>query len=224
MRHVLSTRLKSACALALVSGVIGISVLVGPNANAADPLGLYVGASLGQGRVETGSFASPGPVAGVVPTLGNFKENHSAYKLMVGVRPISVLGAELDYIDFGHPSGSVSASGIGSASADVTLKGPAAFALLYLPIPVVDVYLKAGLARLQSNATVNVTLNGVACPILNPNCALAQAHTSANTSTLAGGIGAQFKFGSAAVRGEYERFSAVGGNPALFSVGITWAF
>jgi hypothetical protein len=31
------------------------------------------------------------------------------------------------------------------------------------------------------------------------------------------GAGAQFKFGSLAVRGEYERFSAAGGNPCFRS-------
>jgi hypothetical protein len=40
----------------------------------------------------------------------------------------------------------------------------------------------------------------------------------------AGGAGAQFKIGPFAVRGEYERFNAAGGNPSLSSVGIIWKF
>jgi hypothetical protein len=40
----------------------------------------------------------------------------------------------------------------------------------------------------------------------------------------AGGGGAQYKFGSWAVRAEYERFNAAGGNPSLLSAGVTWAF
>jgi opacity protein-like surface antigen len=40
----------------------------------------------------------------------------------------------------------------------------------------------------------------------------------------AAGAGAQFKIGSLAVRGEYERFNAAGGNPGLLTVGIIWKF
>ena len=39
-----------------------------------------------------------------------------------------------------------------------------------------------------------------------------------------GGLGAQYKLGSWAVRAEYERFNAAGENPSLLSVGITWTF
>jgi hypothetical protein len=111
-------------------------VLLAPlsgNAVAEDLLGLYVGGAVGESRVAVNSegFA-----------LSNFRENHSAFQLMAGVRPISLVGAEIDYIDFGHPSGSLNA-----APASATLKGAAAFGVLYLPIPVIDVYGKAGLAR-----------------------------------------------------------------------------
>jgi hypothetical protein len=123
---------------------------------AVDLLGLYVGGAVGDAQVDANA---PGI------TTGDFKQNHSAFKIMAGVHPISPLGAELDYIDFGHPSGS-----LGGQAADASMKGAAAFGLLYLPLPlpVVDVYAKAGLARLQSTLNGNQVLSGVGtCAICN---------------------------------------------------------
>jgi hypothetical protein len=56
-----------------------------------------------------------------------------------------------------------------------------------------------------------------------PSCQFSKRYEVTNTG-LAAGAGAQFKFGSLSVRGEYERFSAAGGNPSLFSLGLTWTF
>jgi len=180
-------------------------------AAAADILGFYAGAAVGQSQVETGS----GGIA--PPPTDHFKENHSALKLMAGLRPIPLLGAELAYIDFGHPSGS-----LGGASADVRMKGLAAFGVLYLPVPVVDFYLKAGAARLQT------TLNGtvfLACPVSLPYCQPTAPFRIDRTNTnFAAGAGAQIRFGSLAARAEYERFTTVGGNPALVSLGLVWMF
>jgi hypothetical protein len=63
----------------------------------------------------------------------------TAYQFFVGVRPISFLGAEMAYLDFGHAYGTLN-----SAVADLSLKGEGAFGMLYLPVPVIDVYLEAG--------------------------------------------------------------------------------
>ena len=56
----------------------------------------------------------------------------------------------------------------------------------------------------------------------NPNCALFRLDRT-NTS-FAAGAGAQYKLGAFAVRAEYERFNAAGGNPSLISLGFTWTF
>jgi opacity protein-like surface antigen len=196
-----SLRFKSAAATMVI---LGASVPPG-QARAADLLGLYIGGSVGQSQVEAN-----------VPTVGDFKENHSAFKAMAGIRPIPLIGAELSYIDFGHPNGNIN-----SSPSDVSEKGADAFAVLYLPVPVVDVFVKAGLARLQS--TANGVRAGVgACTFGNPNCALFRFDRT-NTS-FAAGAGAQYKLGAFAVRAEYERFNAAGGNPSLVSLGVTWTF
>ena len=183
-----------------------------------------MGGAIGTGRVEVGSLSSPSSAIPVVPKLGEFKENHSAFKAMIGIRPIALVGAELAYVDFGHPSGTVD-TGVAnaSASADVKLRGPAAFAVLYLPVPVVDVFVKAGLARLKSDASATVMLSGPLCVNTLVICQYS-AGSSENNTGFAAGAGAQVKLGPAAVRGEFERFNVKGGHPDLFSLGVIWAF
>ncbi len=213
--------------LALVICVLGY-VACAP-ASAVDVLGLYAGGAVGQARVEAGNLLDPGAAFGTTPTSGNFKRNHSAFKVMVGVRPISLVGAEVAYLDLGHPGGITGTIPIGGAvpiSTDVTMKGSAAFGVLYLPVPIVDVYVKAGIARLQTieNSTFTLSAPYGTCVIGGgPHCQFSSRQDVTNTG-FAGGAGAQFKFGSLAVRGEYERFGAAGGHPSLFSLGLTWTF
>jgi len=188
--------------------ILATVVLLGQpiaDAKAEDLLGLYVGGAVGQSRVEVNSegFA-----------LDNFRENHSAFQLMSGLRPISLLGAEVDYMDFGHPGGSLN-----GAPASATLKGAAAFGVLYLPVPVIDIYAKAGLARLQSS------LGGVSAvqPACVP-CAPSLFRLDRTNTHFAAGAGAQYKLGALALRAEYEYFNTGGANPGLISLGITWTF
>jgi hypothetical protein len=180
-------------------GALALAALACAPARSADILGLYAGAAFGQAQVATGA-----------PDISTarFKENHSAYKLMVGVRPTSLIGAEVAYLNFGNPSGS-----LGGLAASAKIDGAAAFGVLYLPIPVpfLDVYAKAGMARL------NATLQGTA-PVVGA------FKVDATDTRVAAGVGVQLKFGSLAVRGEYERFDVPGGNPGLLTVGLTKTF
>jgi hypothetical protein len=187
------------------SGVAALILIATPLrlAHAVDLLGLYVGGAAGQSRVEA-----------TAPYVPNFHENHSAFKFMVGIRPISLIGVEIAYDDFGHPNRQN-----GFLATDVTMKGESAFGVLYLPVPIVDIFLKAGLARINSTATTNIVCSAGVC------IELATPEPERRTNIgFAGGAGAQFKIGSLAVRGEYERFNAAGGNPSLLSVGVIWKF
>jgi len=177
---------------------------------ADDLLGFYVGGAVGQSQLEAGI-----PTVSAPFNAYDFKENHSAYKFMVGFRPISLFGGELEYLNFGHPS-----STVGTTTNDVSINGSGAFALLFLPIPIVDVFVKGGYARLQASSTsYDPQVNCGVAP--NPNCPYARWHGT--TSDFAAGAGAQFKIGSLALRGEYEQFRVAGGNPKLISLGLTWA-
>jgi opacity protein-like surface antigen len=183
---------------------LAVFTLQSTPARAEDPLGLYVGGAVGRARVDaTAAFG------------GQFREDHSAFKGLVGLRPISVLGAELAYVDFGHPS---RLNGI--IATDVTMKGAAAFGMLYLPVPLIDIYAKAGAARLQSTVGTQIVCPpGAVCIAIATPAPISRTNTS-----FAGGAGVQYKLGAFGVRGEYERFNAAGGNPYLLSLGATWTF
>jgi len=204
-----------------------MATLLDARAAVADVLDLYVGGAVGQGRVDVSNLSNPSVID--VPPVSSFKENHSAYKAMAGVRLVSLFGVEVDYLDFGHPNTTVPMAqtivGV-NVVADAKLSGSAAYALFYLPIPVVDVYIKGGVARLDESATVTATYGaplGTCVIQAAPNCQVAQ-HYSTTTTGLAAGLGTQFKLGKWALRAEYERFNAAGGNPSLATVGVTYSF
>jgi opacity protein-like surface antigen len=178
-------------------------------ASAADPIGWYAGAAIGQAQVTE-------EVAGTeLPLPVRFQETHSAFKVIVGLRPVSLVGAEISYMDFGHPSGSF----LGNP-ANASMKGESAFGMFYFPVPIIDVYLKAGIASIHSTVNGSVPL---VCPVGGP-CGPAPFQQSQTNTGFAGGAGVQMKFGSWAVRAEYERFNAAGDNPYMWSLGLTWSF
>ncbi|MFL6604011.1 MAG: hypothetical protein ACJ8R9_22150 [Steroidobacteraceae bacterium] len=179
----------------------------GGKVTAHDLLGLYVGGAIGQGRVDA--------TAPYFFGQNHFRENHTAFKAIVGVRPIPLLGAEFAYVDFGHPD-----RRNGIVSTDVRMKGAAAFGLLHAPLPIIDLYAKVGVARLQSTVTTFIECpEPFFCPAIT-----APAPTSRTDTAFAAGGGAQFKLGSLTLRAEYERFQAAGGHPSLLSIGATWTF
>jgi len=131
------------------------------------------------------------------------------------------VGAEITYMDFGHPSGTVGTIPLGGAvpiSGDVKMKGSAAFGVLYLPVPVIDIYAKAGLARLQTteNVTFRLPAPYATCVIEGgPSCQFSKRYDVTNTG-LAAGAGAQFKFGSLSVRGSTSDLARQVVTPASF--------
>lgn len=192
-----------ACAVLLMSAARG--------ARADDLLGFYFGGTYGKATVD----ASTGLVSG-------FGIHSSAYTVIAGWRPTPELSAELQYLNFGHSAGTSS-----YRNSDVPLtnsasrKGEGAFGILYLPTPVVDFYMKAGLAKLHTTATTLVGTcpkGGVCPPLSNP---LPVDSTGVGA---AGGGGLMYRFRDIEVRAEYLRFAALGGNPYLVTGGLTWTF
>jgi hypothetical protein len=138
---------------------------------------------------------------------------------MLGFRPLALIGAEIAYIDLGQRSVPGSSGPIAGrpfiTSSQVSQKGEAAFAMLYLPIPVIDAYIKAGLSRITTDMSVSYQING------------SGDYTASRKMTddgVAYGAGLQWKLGQWAVRAEYERFDAAGSNPSLLSIGMTYWF
>src|SRR5258708_2085082 len=124
----------SACFRPRVVGTLILIAMPFRLSHTEDLLGLYVGGAAGRAQVEA-----------VVPEFANFRANHSAFKVIIGVRPIPLVGAEIAYNDFGHAHRQ-----FGLSSTNVTMKGESAFALLYLPVPIVDIFFKPGIPQLHS--------------------------------------------------------------------------
>jgi opacity protein-like surface antigen len=204
---------RSALAALAAAGLLAICA----PARADDLLGLYVGAGVGESHVrnDLNSLAN----------VSGFVKNHTGWKALIGIRPVPFLGAELEYTDFGHPGVSGAQTIIPGIhyNEDVSQKAGSAFGLLYmpLPIPILDLYGKAGISRLQTvvNATVTCVAPVATC-VPNP----ITYHQDSTSSRFAYGVGAQVKFLNLAVRAEYEQINAPAGSPDLYSLIATWSF
>lgn len=227
------SRLRSSPGLALAGAALILCSLAAPSsAHADDLLGLYAGAAFGQAHVRAQLTGLNPSTGGTLGSLGGFDGTESAFQAMFGIRALSFLGAEVTYMDLGQHSirgpGQPLPGIPGSAvtNEQVSQKGEAAFALLYLPVPIIDLYVKAGVSRITTDMRATYALSGVgSCPAANPDCAIVTAGHSLSDVGFAFGAGVQWKLGPWAVRGEYERFDAAGANPSLLSIGmIYWIF
>ncbi len=205
----------AAVALLMIAGLHCV-----PAAAASNLLGLYVGAGAGRAEVRATGFRGP-PSAAFATPLGAIGRNALAYQLTAGVRFLEVFGAEADYVDLGHASAPIGTR----ASARVGTTGTAVFGVVYLPIPVVHVFAKAGLARLDTQGSATVSLPGTGnCAIDVPNCGVYSSAYRQRTTSLAAGIGAQVDLGPLAVRAELERFAAAGEHPSLAVIDLLFRF
>jgi opacity protein-like surface antigen len=173
-------------ALSLVVATCAASPLIA----VGDPLGVYLGASVGQSTVKADPL--------------DFSEHDLGWKALVGIRPLALLGVEIAYTDFGHPTYSQGVPG--GLNASVRASAAEALGLVYLPLPVpfLDIYGKGGVARFNYQASSSSGC--LACAPYNPN------YTSTRPAY---GGGVQFKFSKLAARVEYERISARDGDPSL---------
>ena len=195
-----------------------------PQARAATNLvNVYAGAAYARSNLRA-KDSNPIPFGGSGP-LNAFDRSDSGYQFSLGVRGLELVGAEVDYFDLG--SGSVTnpytpPGNPGTVSgATLSQKGEAAFAMLYLPVPIIDIYLKAGVDRITSDLGAQFTPQAT-CFV--SGCPTESLALHATTIGLALGAGAQWQFGNWGVRAEYERFTALGEHPDLVSVGVVWTF
>jgi len=176
-------------------------------ARADDPLGVYIGGGVGEAHVRNDN-------------VSGFVENHTGWKALLGVRPIPFLGAEFEYADFGHPgaTGVVVAPGL-AYNVDASQKAESVFGLLYfpLPVPLLDLYAKVGMSRLQSESNASC-VTPLTCGA-NPT-----VHTDSSQTRVGYGVGAQVKILAFAVRAEYERVDSSGGSPDMYSLSALWNF
>lgn len=219
---VTTSLVRSQRALLLVAWIA--SFLAAGIAAAEDPFGFYVGGALGQSTLRTGNVPYLQALLGTSPAA--ISEHDTGWKALIGVRPIPMVGAELEYIDFGRGTGTIPGTFlIGNVQGDLHSRAAALFGVGYLPLPVplLDVYAKAGLASYQTSE--NFSSGALSCrpPAL---CVLGGVTYGIDRSdtSFAYGIGAQVKLATFAIRAEYERIAANGGDPDLLSLGLTWSF
>ena len=122
------------------------------------------------------------------------------WKVWAGVRPVSVFAVEADYIDLGSQDVSF-VNFAESNSTHLSYKAFAGYAVGYLPIPVpwVDVFAKAGLARWTSSGSSSIGSDVAGQSGL--------FSLSDNGTQFAWGAGGQVHMGNFGARLEYENFN-----------------
>lgn len=172
---------------------------------ADDLLGIYAGAGIGRTALQQDYYQIDAHATG--------------WKLLAGWRPISLLGVEAEYVDLGSKGVNTFADTV-HVSTDA--KATAAYVLGYLPVPLpwIDVYAKAGAARVKAN-TNSYAICQTPQQCVSP--AVPASDDSSRTS-VAWGAGLQFKSGRWAARVDYERFDGPQGNPSLLAAEALFNF
>lgn len=173
--------------------LIPLLALVVGSAHAADApdMSVYAGAGIMSSNVDN--------VEGT-----GFNLDNTSFKALAGLR-FSLLGAEVDYYHLGNESRNFYFGGV-NANAHAF----AAYAVGYLPLPILDFYGKVGLDRWQLNGSS-------ASPGL--------FQFSDSGTQLAWGVGAQYHFGSLIGRLEYERLNMSGsGGARIVSLDVAYNF
>jgi len=96
--------------------------------------------------------------------------HHFAWKAAAGIRPISVVGAEFEYFDFGHPGSDTTYYYNNFNYGPTRIRGPSrslAWDICRCRFPFLDVYGKAGIARLHTNVN---GFDGQICVDPAPQC------------------------------------------------------
>ena len=212
---------------ALVLAAIALLEPPGSSALADNLLGMYVGGSVGQSNVRASQLDFIGPYPpNPSPAPVSVSKSATGWKVFAGLRPISLVGAELAYTDFGHPmAAQAPPTGFGLAyNARLRAKATTVFGVLYapIPIPILAVYAKAGVARLQTSVDAAGAF-GCWTPL---QCAAypVTVYRDQTDARVAYGAGIQAKLSAIGIRLEYERIGASEGDPTLLSLGVTWTF
>ncbi|MEA3149528.1 MAG: OmpA-OmpF porin, family [Gammaproteobacteria bacterium] len=204
--------------VARISSALGVvsSMAFSGAAFADNPLGFYVGAGIGESTIRSDQGFDP-----YYPTDSH--PHHTAWKAFAGIRPLPFLGAEAEYIDFGHPGSADTYYGA-NYNADSHPKAGVLSAVGYLPLPYLDVFAKVGVARLETN--LNTYTPGPCSQNVSGSIACAEylSRQDVYETKVAYGAGVQTHFLGLAVRAEYERISSTYGDPDAVMVSATWTF
>jgi OOP family OmpA-OmpF porin len=157
------------------------------------PTGVYVGAGITRSHFDADNF-----------TIDDIDNNDNSWKAIVGFRPHRNFALEANYIDFGKAS----APAIGTVGPfEVKAKGYGLYGVGLAPMGPVDLYLKAGLARLDADGNMGAVV------------------FEDKKTEFAYGAGLQFRLTNFAIRAEYEKYDTdVVGDLDLITLGATYTF
>lgn len=162
--------------------------------------GFYLGASVGRSNVDIDN------IGGL--SAADFSGDDTGFKLIAGIRPLDFIAVEASYMDLGEES-----RNLPGLSTNVEASALSAYVLGFLPIPLplVDVYGKIGLARWEVDGSLSSLANNF--------------RVDDNGTEFAYGAGIQVGFGSLAARLEYESFDIDNTDGLdLYTLGVTWTF
>ena len=163
----------------------------------------------GAARADNGFFyvgagVSKDKLSNIAPSGGLSDLDNTSWKVLAGLRVLSVFGFEADYLNLGSQT-----SSFVNVSSHSEAKAFTGYAVGYLliPVPFLDVYGKAGLARWKLSGSAGT-----------PGSIFAFSDSG---TEFAWGAGAQANFGNIGARLEYERFSIPNTNGArVFSLAV----
>ncbi len=212
----------SAAVLCIVAAATCLASTV---ACADNLLGFYAGVGMGESTVRSDDGYGYGG-SGYDYYHYHDDDHHFGWKAIAGIRPLPIVGAEVEYIDFGHPgSDDYYYDRYHYYGPDSHPRAIAAFAVghIPLPLPFLDVYAKAGAARLHTDVN---GFDGPNCGGYHGPCNDGGTNLSQSVwdTRFAYGAGVQYRIWGLSVGGEYERISSPYGDPDLFSVRATWTF
>lgn len=170
-----------------------VATLVAVPVRGADN-GLYLGAGAG------GTSFSSGDLGAV-----DFDGDSSGYKVFAGYRFLSFVAVEASYVDFGNIKG-----GPKSAGEKASVQALAAEAVVFVPVIIADVFVKAGVSAWDADIR---------------NIEELQDRFSIDGSDPVYGAGIQFRFRSFAVRAEVEYYDVSGADELyMYSIGGSYTF
>ena len=157
------------------------------------PTGVYVGAGVTRSHFDADNFTSD-----------DIDNNDNSWKAILGFRMNRNFALEANYIDFGKAS----APAFGTVGPyEVKAKGYSAYGVGLAPIGPVDLFLKAGIARLDADGNIGAVL------------------FDDKKTEFAYGAGLQLRLAQFAIRAEYEKYDTdVVGDLDLITVGFTYTF
>jgi hypothetical protein len=214
--------------LAGIAAIVGFSVCGAAAAGPADnpwglynPLGFYIGAGGGWSYLGSNGYG--------YDNYYNYSDNATAWKGMIGIRPIPPVGLELDYIDFGNPNsnGNYYYGNYLYNGNNVDASATSLFAVGYLPLPfpIIDVFAKAGVSRLQqTESEYYVTCGAAGCPTSATPTGYYRNKYWSTDFAYGAGIQGRIPGLGLGLRVEYERITSDNQQPNAVTVSGTWTF